>query len=101
MPTNSPRTTVESSKRRQENKRRKVEDTHPKHTFGIQQRFPSWTLQPDVDEARVAHDEAAVKTVHGQAIRAAEAMGVAMTQKERATALGLFPKVSNLCTFPS
>lgn len=52
----------------------------------------------DVDEARAAHDEAAVKTVHGQAIRAAEALGVAMTQKERATALGLFPKVSKIYT---
>ena len=50
----------------------------------------------DVDEARVAHDEAAVRTVYAQAIKKVEELGIAMTQKERETALGLFPKVSIL-----
>ena len=47
----------------------------------------------DVDEAQVAHDEASVWTVHAQAIKEAKEMGIAMSQKEKDTVLGLFPKV--------
>lgn len=47
----------------------------------------------DVDEAQVAHDEASVWTVHAQAIKKAKEMGISMSQKEKDTVLGLFPKV--------
>ena len=47
----------------------------------------------DVDEAWAAHDDTSVRTVHAQAIKEAEELGIAMSQKEKYIALGLFPKV--------
>ncbi|TFY82246.1 hypothetical protein EWM64_g1767 [Hericium alpestre] len=50
----------------------------------------------DVDSAKIAHDEAAVKTISGQAVQLAAEDGITMTNDERSDALGLFPKVAGL-----
>lgn len=55
----------------------------------------------EVDEAKAAHDEASVRTVHAQAIKEAEELGFAMSQRERDIALGLFPKVRQLSPIAS
>jgi hypothetical protein len=47
-----------------------------------------------IDAAKAAHDEAAVNSVHVQAIEVARSLGITMTDKERDIALGLFPKVN-------
>jgi hypothetical protein len=46
-----------------------------------------------IDAAKAAHDDAAVHSIHMQAIKVAHAQGIVMTDKERDIALGLFPKV--------
>ncbi|TFY77502.1 hypothetical protein EWM64_g6511 [Hericium alpestre] len=48
----------------------------------------------EVDSAKVAHDEAAVKTISGDALRLAAEDGITMTESERSEALGLFSKAS-------
>ncbi|KAI0061954.1 hypothetical protein BV25DRAFT_1804810, partial [Artomyces pyxidatus] len=48
------------------------------------------------DPAKAAHDDSAVSSVKGQAVREAAAYGVILTAREEKTALGLFPKVAGL-----
>ncbi|KAL6302973.1 hypothetical protein BKA93DRAFT_735840 [Sparassis latifolia] len=50
-----------------------------------------------VDDGKAAHDDAAVKSVHAQAVNIArEEFGIEMTPKEESEALGLFAKVAGL-----
>ena len=46
-----------------------------------------------MDEGKAAHDTEALKSVKGQAIAAALAMGMSLTPDEESIALNLFPKV--------
>ncbi|KAI0041493.1 hypothetical protein FA95DRAFT_1641654, partial [Auriscalpium vulgare] len=51
----------------------------------------------EVDPAKAAHDEAAVRSVKGQALLEAQAEhGIFLSAKELSVALGLFPKVAGL-----
>jgi hypothetical protein len=46
-----------------------------------------------MDEGKAAHDTETLKSVKGQAISAALAMGMSLTPDEERVALNLFPKV--------
>lgn len=48
-----------------------------------------------VDEAKLAADEAHVRSVKQQAIQRMEEFGVSVTQSAQQMALGIFPKVSS------
>ncbi|KAI5989988.1 hypothetical protein EDD15DRAFT_2198334 [Pisolithus albus] len=52
--------------------------------------------EPEVDEAKQAHDDAAVHSVHALAIRDMGAAGIRMTTLDEKVALGIMPKVSPL-----
>ena len=53
----------------------------------------------EVDEAKAAHDEASVRTVHAQAIKEAEELGFAMSQRERDIALGLVSQSASIIAY--
>lgn len=50
------------------------------------------------DEAKDAHDQAAVNSIRAQAIEKARERGIVMTAEQERVALGIFPKVRTRST---